>query len=92
MRTLTFEFISDPGHGWVKVSFAHLVRIVGSGWRSAFSHFSYERGDHAYLEEDDDAARFVKACHAIGIEPRFRARYCQRESRIRNYDSLQTTS
>jgi len=92
MKTLAFDFISDPGHGWVKVSFTQLVRIVGPDWRSTFSSCSFERGEHAYLEEDSDAPRFVKACQAAGIEPRWRMRCSERESRIRNYPSLQTSA
>ena len=90
MKTLTFDFYSDPGHGWVKVSFARLLAVLGPGWRSAFSSCSFERGEHAYLEEDCDAPRFVKACQAIGVEPKWRMRYSERESRIRNYASLYT--
>ncbi|MEB3320131.1 MAG: hypothetical protein VKI63_04240 [Cyanobium sp.] len=92
MKTLTFAVISDPGHAWVKVNFRHLERIIGPHWRSCFSPYSYERGDHAYLEEDDDAATFIKACRGAGIEPRWRTRYANRESRVRHYDSLRTTA
>ena len=88
MKTLTFDVYNDPGHGWIKVSFARLIRIIGPDWRSAFTPFSFERGCHAYLEEDCDAARFVKACQAIGIEPRWRMHYAESESRIRDYPSL----
>ena len=92
MKTLTFDFISDPGHGWAKVSFSDLERIVGPHWRSCFSRCSYERGRHAFLEEDDDAPRFVRFCQAAGIEPVFRdASTCtDHESCIRGYDSLRT--
>jgi hypothetical protein len=34
----------------------------------------------------------VKACQAAGIEPQWRMRYSERESRIRNYPSLQTSA
>lgn len=93
MKTLTFRFYADPGHGWAKVSFRQLERIVGPHWRSCFTPYSYERGEHAFLEEDEDVSRFAKYCEAAGIKPVFRRHTCaNRQSRIRNYSLLRTTS
>ena len=92
MKTLTFHYYADPGHGWVKVSFRHLERIVGKHWRSLFTPYSFERGEYAYLEEDEDVSRFIDCCRGAGIEPVFRDHTCaSRQSRIRNYSSLRTT-
>ena len=88
----TFDFISDPGHGWVRVEKAFLLQIIGDNWRDTFTPFSYERGDFVYLEEDADAARFVNWCRASGIEPVFKPAstgIANRYSRIRNYSPLQ---
>lgn len=54
-------FFSDPGHGWLQVERAELVRL---GIAGAISAYSYQKGDFAYLEEDCDMAKY---CNAIGI-------------------------
>ena len=71
---------------------AFLIKIIGDDWRKVFTPFSYERGDFVYLEEDEDAARFVNWCRASGIEPVIKPAstgVATRYSRIRNYQSLQ---
>lgn len=92
MKSRTFRFYSDPGHGWVRVEKAFLIKIIGDDWRKVFTPFSYERGDFVYLEEDEDAARFMNWCRASGIEPVIKPAstgVATRYSRIRNYQSLQ---
>ena len=69
MKTRSFRFYSDPGHGWVRVPIPFLVQIIGADWRKVFTPFSYERGTYVYLEEDEDAARFIQRSRAAGIEP-----------------------
>ena len=54
----TFNFHTDPGHGWLEVPRSELV---GLGIDGEITSFSYEKGDLAYLEEDCDAGTFVKA-------------------------------
>jgi hypothetical protein len=90
MKTRTFLVYSDPGHAWVKVPKPFLARILGSTWRQAFTSCSYERGVHAYLEEDEDAARLITHCRAAGIEPVFKegSTCAKRYSRIRNYSRI----
>lgn len=89
MKSRTFRVYSDPGHAWVKVPKAFLSQIIGTNWRSVFTSFSYERGEYVYLEEDEDAARFISRCHAAGIEPVLKdASTGTKYSRIRNYRSL----
>lgn len=53
-----YRFFEDPGHGWLEVSRAE---VVASGAR--ISNYSYydPATDMAYLEEDCDAAAFLKA-------------------------------
>jgi len=91
MKTRTFQLYSDPGHSWVKVPKDFLRQIIGKDWRKVFTHFSYERGDHVYLEEDEDAYRFHNWCLANGIEPVIRpsTSRCINLSRIRRYSPLQ---
>jgi hypothetical protein len=90
MKTRTFLCYADPGHAWVKVPKAFLAQIIGTDWRKTFTCFSYERGDNVYLEEDEDAYRFVRACQAAGIQPMFKpaSANISRRSRIRNYAPL----
>lgn len=85
----TFMVYSDPGHAWIKVSKAFLRQIIGSHWRDIFTPFSYERGDHVYLEEDVDAHRFINWCYCNSIKPVLKeASSAERSSRIRNYQVL----
>jgi hypothetical protein len=49
---LTYEFISDPGHGWLKVPLTDL-----NGFKP--SQYSFKDGEYAYLEEDCDAHAFL---------------------------------
>lgn len=90
MKTRTFLCYSDPGHAWIKVEKAFLERLLGTHWRKTFTCFSYERGDNVYLEEDEDAYRFVRACQASGIQPMFKqsSSNVSRRSRIRSYAPL----
>jgi len=90
MKRRTFTVYSDPGHAWVKVPKAFLCQIIGADWRKVFSSFSYERGDNVYLEEDEDACRFLHWCHKSDIEPVFKHALSkgERYSRIRNYAQL----
>ena len=50
-------FISDPGHGWLRVP---LVDIAALGLETAISNYSFIDGHHAYLEEDCDCARYLE--------------------------------
>jgi len=51
-------FISDPGHGWLRVP---LVDIAALGLETAISNYSFIDGHYAYLEEDCDCARYLEA-------------------------------
>ena len=80
----TFDFISDPGHGWVKVpmTLLHVLCISGK-----ITDYSYRRGDYAYLEEDCDASLFHQAFEkCFGFPPKYRERNAgQKYSRVRGY-------
>lgn len=54
-REKTFKFYSDDGHGWLAVKRADLAEF---GLLDKISHYSYQRGDTVYLEEDCDAPKF----------------------------------
>lgn len=80
----TFDFISDPGHGWVKVPLTLLESLCISG---EISDYSYMRGANAYLEEDCDASLFHQAFEkCFGFPPKYRERNAgQKYSRVRGY-------
>ncbi len=81
----TFDFISDPGHGWVKVPLSLLHDLCIS---REISTYSYRKGDFVYLEEDCDAAVFHQAYEkCFGVAPKYRERNAGRKySRVRGYD------
>ena len=82
----SFDFISDPGHGWIKVPFDLLQAL---GITTNISRHSYMRGEYAYLEEDRDASLFHQAFEKhYGKPPQYRMRVAgQKSSRVRNYDT-----
>ncbi len=57
-------FISDPGHGWLRVPLADIAAL---GIEGDISEYSFINGRFAYLEEDCDYGRFVTACNAQDI-------------------------
>lgn len=80
-----FDFISDPGHGWVKVPFKVITDLCIS---EGISSYSYMRGGFAYLEEDCDATLFHRAFFdRYNRFPIYRERNArEKTSRVRNYD------
>ena len=91
MKNRTFQIYSDPGHAWIKVPKEFLRQIIGKDWRKVFTPFSYERNNHVYLEEDEDANRFINWCNANSIQPVLKESTSRgiRWSRIRTYSRLQ---
>ncbi len=63
LSTKPHEFISDAGHGWLKVSYEDL-RVLGI-WGKV-STCSYRKDDEVYLEEDLDAATYLKTIFPDG--------------------------
>ena len=78
---MEYIFHTDPGHGWLEVTRAELIRL---GILENISAYSYEKGDKVYLEEDCDASRFVAAKKALGESFAFIDRYLE-NTPIRNY-------
>lgn len=73
----------DPGHSWAKVTRKSLADL---GIADKITRFSYQRGEHVYLEEDCDLATFLYAYRQQkGGNPTFTERYTNRSSRIRSY-------
>lgn len=81
----TFTFFSDPGHGWVKVPTSILVAL---NIADKITHYSYLRGDFAYLEEDQDYTTFLNAFRAFtGKDPSIKESFANKYSKIRGYDT-----
>ena len=82
-----FTFYTDPGHGWLEVSFADMTEL---GLTPAdFSQYSYRSGEYAFLEEDCDAPVFLDAYTQIkGVKPNFRDVHTNSDSIIRTYKRL----
>jgi len=79
----TFDFISDPGHAWLKVPVSLLIDL---GIDQEITCYSYYRAGFAYLEEDLDAGTFIQAMKNAGREFKFRERVArERRSRVREY-------
>lgn len=77
-----FHFVSDPGHGWLKVPVAELERL---GIADQITRHSYIKDQMAYLEEDIDMATFINARNAAGEPVEIKNFIRNRQSRIRNY-------
>lgn len=78
---MKFRFISDPGHGWLEVPM-QLIDLLGI--KDQISRYSYRQGNMAYLEEDCDAAEFMRACKQQGITVEYDDIY-QEHTSIRSY-------
>lgn len=73
----------DPGHSWAKVPRAALHEL---GIAQRITPYSYQRGEHVYLEEDCDLATFLFAYREKhGGIPNFTESYTNRSSKIRSY-------
>lgn len=58
MTNKTYNFYTDAGHGWLRVSHSELAEL---GLTDKISPYSYRDHQFAYLEEDCDASLFVDA-------------------------------
>lgn len=59
----TYTFHTDPGHAWLQVPLAELVRL---GIERHITRYSFIDGEFAYLEEDCDYATWATAKAARG--------------------------
>ena len=74
-------FISDPGHGWLRIPLADVVAL---GIEEDISACSFIDGRFAYLEEDCDCNVFAAACIAQDIPmPEIQDQYVERFARNR---------
>ena len=83
-KTLSLQFYSDPGHGWLKTPIKLLEQLE---IHDQISPYSYVKNTCAYLEEDADAYLFSKAIEKAGIQVKVTSHTCNRQSAIRNFQS-----
>lgn len=82
MKTMTFTYFTDPGHGWVCVRKSVLNEL---GIANKITPYSYMRADFAYLEEDCDAALLLDVLKDSGVKVELNRKTSNRSSRIRSY-------
>lgn len=87
-KSLTLNFYEDPGHAWARIAKSKLEKL---GIADQISHYSYMRGEYAYLEEDCDLGLLFKTCDAAGINLKLKTFICRdRSSKIRSYAPYRT--
>lgn len=64
----TYNYLTDPGHGWLQVPHEHIAALNITG----ISGYSYKDKSFAYLEEDCDMALFVDKATSNGWTITFR--------------------
>ena len=84
MKNLKLNYFTDPGHGWVSVK---LQTLIDLGIHNKISHYSYIRGNSAYLEEDCDLGLLFSACDSIGLKIDLNTKHTNNRSPIRSYDT-----
>src|SRR5690349_20594836 len=84
---MSYEFFSDPGHGWLKVPLKEIEQL---GLLDKISNCSYANAGYIYLEEDCDLPLFLQAKY--GDQPRkeiwqseIMRHHTNNASRIRTY-------
>ena len=85
MKKLIFNYYTDSGHGWFAVK---RTLLSEHGVLQAISHYSYQRGNTVYLEEDCDCSVLFKALDTKGIEWGFIEKYTDGRHPIRSYESF----
>lgn len=80
---------NDPGHGWVAIKRAVLIKL---GIEHKITSYSYQRGQTVYLEEDCDMSTLISAARDAGIALEFTEKYTNNRSPIRSYDYFKPTT
>ena len=83
-KSITLKVFNDPGHGWARFPRARLIKL---NIADRISHYSYQRGANAFLEEDCDLALLVTALRERGYDVKFDDSHTNRSSKIRSYSS-----
>lgn len=78
----TFDYISDPGHGWIKVSPTIIRRFNLQDKISYCSYISAKTGQ-CYLEEDADGPLLIETIKSQGHTVKLKEFHRNGQSRIR---------
>lgn len=81
MKTQKLNFYCDRGHGWLEVMREDIDAL---GLADKISAHSYARAGWAYLEEDNDASRYLDAAKAAGYTLHIVEKYTDIDSPIRS--------
>lgn len=80
---MKIKFYSDPGHGWGAVKRRVLDEL---GIADKITHFSFQKGQTVYLEEDCDLPALVTKLALNGVVVEYEQHSTDRRSPIRSYD------
>tara|TARA_R100000479_G_C6291558_1_gene166775 strand:- start:121 stop:432 length:312 start_codon:yes stop_codon:yes gene_type:complete len=81
---MKFILYTDPKHGWLKVPVSVLEKFKVHRKISNCSYLSPSK-EFAYLEEDSDAMKLLKALHKENIEIVIVPKHNNKQSHIRRY-------
>jgi len=81
---MQYRFYNDPSHAWLAVKRIELLRL---GIINKISPYSYQKGKTVYLEEDDDARKFIETKKALNEEITIKEIY-HKNTPIRHYKSF----
>lgn len=82
-KTITLNYHSDPGHGWIEAPTMLLVQLEILDKISPYSYLG-DYGQKAYLEEDMDADVLLTALKAEGFNIFFQYKRTDGDSFIRS--------
>lgn len=83
-KEIKIKVFADPGHAWARFPKARLVKL---GIADKITHYSYQNGENAFLEEDCDLSTLINTLQAQGFKVKFQESYTNKRSKIRGYDS-----
>jgi len=84
-KSITLRIFADPGHAWCRFP---LRRLSALEIADKISHYSYQNGVNAFLEEDDDLQVLVQALRAQGYDIKFHETSTEsKSSKIRSFRS-----
>ena len=84
-----FRFVSDPGHGYLRVKLEDLVKY---GVEKKISPYSFKNDKFGWLEEDIDAGTFLEAVKAAGDEPNITYVSINSDATCRRYPRFPATA
>lgn len=81
---MKLKYYTDPGHGWIAIKRAILDQLSIA---NKITHYSYQRGNTVYLEEDHDANILMTELKKRQILVEFQTKHTDNRSPIRNYQN-----